>query len=44
VLVPANAGQAIVMIGEAMKTGSGVPERSYTVASSFPALEKLVRH
>ena len=43
VLVPPNAGQAIAMIGEAMKTGSGVPERSYTVPSSFPALENLVR-
>jgi ribose transport system substrate-binding protein len=43
VLVPPNAGQAISMIAEAIKTGSGVPERSYTVPSSFPALDKLVR-
>jgi ribose transport system substrate-binding protein len=43
VLVPPNAGQAISMIADAIKTGSGVPERSYTVPSSFPALEKLVR-
>jgi hypothetical protein len=31
------------MIVEAMKTGSGVPEHSYTVPSSFPELEKLAR-
>jgi ribose transport system substrate-binding protein len=43
VIVPPNAGQAISMIVEAMKTGSGVPEHSYTVASSFPELEKLAR-
>jgi len=43
VLVPPNAGQAISMIADAIKTGSGVPERSYTVPSSFPDLEELVR-
>jgi ABC-type sugar transport system substrate-binding protein len=43
VIVPANAGQAITMIAEAVKSGSGVPERSYTVPASFPALEKLAR-
>jgi ABC-type sugar transport system substrate-binding protein len=43
VIVPANAGQAISMIAEAIKSGSGVPERSYTVPTSFPPLEKLVR-
>jgi len=43
VIVPPNAGQAISMIADALKNGSGVPERSYTVPSSFPALEKLVR-
>jgi ABC-type sugar transport system substrate-binding protein len=43
VIVPANAGQAITMIAEAIKSGSGVPERSYTVPTSFPALEKLAR-
>jgi ribose transport system substrate-binding protein len=43
VLVPPNAGQAISMIADAIKTGSGVPERSYTVPSSFPTLAKLVR-
>lgn len=43
VIVPPNAGQAISMIAEALKTGSGIPERSYTTASSFPLLEKLAR-
>lgn len=43
VIVPANAGQAISMIAEAIKSGSGVPERSYTVPTSFPPLDKLAR-
>jgi ribose transport system substrate-binding protein len=43
VIVPANAGQAISMIAEAIKSGSGVPERSYTVPTSFPPLERLAR-
>jgi ribose transport system substrate-binding protein len=43
VIVPANAGQAISMIAEAIKSDSGVPERSYTVPSSFPPLDKLAR-
>ena len=43
VILPANAGQAISMIADAIKNGSGVPERSYTVPTSFPALEKLAR-
>ncbi len=43
VIVPPNAGQAISMIADALKDGPGVPERSYTVPSSFPALEKLAR-
>jgi len=43
VVVPANAGQALSMIAEAIKSGSGVPERSYTIPTSFPPLEKLAR-
>jgi ribose transport system substrate-binding protein len=43
VIVPPNAGQALSTIAEAIKTGSGVPERSYTIPSSFPPLEKLAR-
>ena len=41
VVVPTNADQAISMLVEALQTGRDVPERSYTVAESFPALEKL---
>lgn len=43
VIVPPNAGQAITMIVDATKTGSGVPLHSYTIPSSFPELEKLTR-
>ena len=43
VIVPANAGQAISMAAEAIKTGSGIVERSYTVPLSFPPLEKLAK-
>jgi ribose transport system substrate-binding protein len=41
VTVPTNAGQAICMLVEALKTGKDVPERSFTVPESFPAIEKL---
>jgi ABC-type sugar transport system substrate-binding protein len=41
IVVPPSAGQAIYMMVQAMKTGSKPPERSYTVAESFPPLEKL---
>jgi ribose transport system substrate-binding protein len=41
VVVPTNAGQAIVMLAEALKTGKDVPERSLTTPESFPAIEKL---
>jgi ribose transport system substrate-binding protein len=43
VVVPPNAGQAISTIAESIKSGKGVPERSYTVPTSFPPLEKLAR-
>ena len=43
VIVPPNAGQAITMIVDAMKTSSNVPEHSYTIPSSFPELKKLAR-
>jgi ribose transport system substrate-binding protein len=42
VVVPPNAGQAITAMAQALKNNSTVPERSYTVPHSFPALEKLV--
>jgi ribose transport system substrate-binding protein len=41
VVVPTNAGQAITMLVEALKTGKDVPERSFTSPESLPALEKL---
>jgi len=41
VVVPTNAGQAIFMLAEALKTGKDVPERSLTTPESFPAIEKL---
>jgi ribose transport system substrate-binding protein len=41
VVVPPNTGQALMMLSETIKTGSTVPERTSTVPSSFPPLEKL---
>jgi ribose transport system substrate-binding protein len=41
VVVPPNTGQALTMLTDALKSGSTVPERTYTVPSSMPALEKL---
>jgi ribose transport system substrate-binding protein len=42
VCVPTNAGQAMYMAAEALQTGKDLPERSFTVPESFPAIEKLV--
>lgn len=41
IVVPTNAGQAISMLAEALKTGRDVPERTFTVPESVPAIEKL---
>jgi ABC-type sugar transport system substrate-binding protein len=41
IVIPPSAGQAIYMMVQGMQTGSKPPERSYTVAESFPPLEKL---
>jgi len=41
VVVPTNAGQAMTMLSEALKTGRDVPERSFTLPESFPPIEKL---
>jgi ABC-type sugar transport system substrate-binding protein len=41
IITPPSAGQAVHMMVQAMKTGSKPPERSYTVAESFPPLDKL---
>jgi ribose transport system substrate-binding protein len=41
VVVPTNAGQAVSMLAEALKTGKDVPERSFTAPESFPTIAKL---
>jgi len=41
VMVPTNAGQAISMMVEALKTGKDVAERTLTVPESLPEIEKL---
>jgi ABC-type sugar transport system substrate-binding protein len=43
IAVPTNAGQAISMMVEALQTSRDVPERSFTVPESFPAIEKLAQ-
>ena len=41
VVVPTNAGQAIFMMTEALKTGKDVAERTFTIPESLPEIEKL---
>src|SRR5229473_2944109 len=41
VMVPTNAGQAISMMVEALKTGKDVAQRTLTVPESLPGIEKL---
>jgi ABC-type sugar transport system substrate-binding protein len=41
VVVPTNAGEAMSMLVEALKTGKDVPEQSFTTPESFPTIEKL---
>src|SRR2546423_340681 len=41
VAVPPNTGQALSMLVEALQTGSRVSERTFTVAESYPPIEKL---
>jgi len=41
VMVPTNAGEAISMMVEALKTGKDVAERTLTVPESLPGIEKL---
>jgi ribose transport system substrate-binding protein len=43
VVVPANTGLAMEMVAQAVRTGVQPPERTFTVAESFPALEELAR-
>ena len=41
VMVPTNAGQAISMMVEALKTGKDIAERTLTLPESLPGIEKL---
>jgi ABC-type sugar transport system substrate-binding protein len=41
VIVPPNTGQALTMLTEAINKGTTMPERTYTVPASMPALDKL---
>src|SRR5256885_10130885 len=41
VAVPANTGQALSMLVEAIQTGRRPAERTFTVAESYPPIEKL---
>lgn len=41
VIAPANSGQALEMVVQAIRTGSQVPERTLTVPSSFPPISQL---
>ncbi|HXN53446.1 MAG TPA: substrate-binding domain-containing protein [Candidatus Acidoferrum sp.] len=42
VMVPTNAGQAVSMLVEALRMGRDVPERTFTMPESLPAIEKLL--
>ena len=41
IVVPANTGQALSMLVEALQTGRRLSERTFTLAESFPPIEKL---
>ena len=41
VAVPPNTGQALSMLVEALQTGRRLSERTFTVAESYPPIEKL---
>jgi ABC-type sugar transport system substrate-binding protein len=41
VVVPPNTGQALTMFTQAISSGTAVPERTYTIPTSMPALDKL---
>ena len=43
VVVPPNTGQALTMLTEAINKSSAVPERTFTVATSMPTIDKLSR-
>lgn len=41
IIVPANTGQGLEMLAQAVQSGTMPPERTLTVPVSFPALDKL---
>jgi ABC-type sugar transport system substrate-binding protein len=41
VVVPTNTGQAIEMMARTLQTGTMLPERTFTHATSYPPVEKL---
>jgi ABC-type sugar transport system substrate-binding protein len=43
VIVPTNTGKAIEMLVHALHTGTTPPERTFTVAKSFPTIEELAK-
>jgi ribose transport system substrate-binding protein len=43
ILIPPNAGQAIEMMVKSIASGTRPPERTFTVAKSFPSLEVLAQ-
>lgn len=43
VVVPTNTGKAIEMLAHALHTGTVPPEKTVTLAKSFPAIEELAK-
>ena len=43
VVVPTNAGQAIEMMARTLQTGIVLPERTFTLATSYPPIEELAK-
>jgi ribose transport system substrate-binding protein len=43
VVVPTNTGKAIELLAHALHTGTMPPERTVTLAKSFPAIEELAK-
>src|SRR5713101_2638873 len=41
VIVPPSAGEAMALMTKALRSGSTVPEHSFTASAPFPAIEKL---
>jgi len=45
VIVPPNTGEAMTLMAKALRSGTAVPEHSFTASAPFPAIEKLApRH